>query len=82
MALNGTRNGMRARKASSSFVSRRQSITAGSAERGAALASEASGQRGDFIVRAPDARPEPGSPARATTKFSVTVMAGTEVKCW
>jgi hypothetical protein len=51
LAPSGTRNGMRARKASSSFVSRRQSITAGSAE-------------------------------RASTKFSVTVMAGTEVKCW
>jgi hypothetical protein len=42
---------MRARKASSSFFSRRQSITAGSVE-------------------------------RASTKFSVTVIAGTEVKCW
>ena len=31
----------------------------------AALASVASGQRGDFIVRAPDTRPEPGSSARA-----------------
>jgi glutamate-5-semialdehyde dehydrogenase len=31
----------------------------------AALASEASGQRGDSIVRAPDTRPEPGSSARA-----------------
>jgi tagatose-6-phosphate ketose/aldose isomerase len=31
----------------------------------AALASEASGQRGDPIVRAPDTRPEPGSSARA-----------------
>jgi luciferase family oxidoreductase group 1 len=31
-----------------------------------ALASEASGQRGDSIVRAPDTRPEPGSSARAT----------------
>jgi branched-chain amino acid transport system permease protein len=30
----------------------------------AALASEASGQRGDSIVRAPDTRPEPGSSAR------------------
>jgi iron(III) transport system ATP-binding protein len=30
-----------------------------------ALASEASGQRGDFEVRAPDTRPEPGSSARA-----------------
>jgi glutamate-5-semialdehyde dehydrogenase len=33
--------------------------------RKAALASEASGQRGDSIVRAPDTRPEPGSSARA-----------------
>jgi putative ABC transport system substrate-binding protein len=32
----------------------------------AALASEASGQRGDSIVRAPDTRPEPGSSARAS----------------
>jgi putative tryptophan/tyrosine transport system substrate-binding protein len=31
----------------------------------AALASEASGQRGDFKLRAPDTRPEPGSSARA-----------------
>ena len=31
----------------------------------AALASEASGQRGDSMVRAPDTRPEPGSTARA-----------------
>jgi ATP-dependent Lhr-like helicase len=36
-----------------------------SLERLAALASEASGQRGDSIVRAPDTRPEPGSSARA-----------------
>jgi pimeloyl-ACP methyl ester carboxylesterase len=33
--------------------------------RGAALASEATGQRGDSKVRAPDTRPEPGSSARA-----------------
>ena len=32
---------------------------------GAALASEASGQRGNSILRAPDTRPEPGSSARA-----------------
>jgi tRNA-2-methylthio-N6-dimethylallyladenosine synthase len=31
----------------------------------AALASEASGQRGESIVRAPETRPEPGSSARA-----------------
>jgi hypothetical protein len=36
------------------------------AENAAALASEASGQRGDSLeVRAPDTRPEPGSSARA-----------------
>src|SRR6266446_8982158 len=34
-------------------------------DQGAALASEASGQRGNSIVRAPDTRPEPGSSARA-----------------
>src|SRR5258708_5580013 len=34
-------------------------------DHGAALASEASGQRGNSIVRAPDTRPEPGSSARA-----------------
>jgi quercetin dioxygenase-like cupin family protein len=34
-------------------------------QRLAALASEASGQRGNSIVRAPDTRPEPGSSARA-----------------
>jgi diaminohydroxyphosphoribosylaminopyrimidine deaminase / 5-amino-6-(5-phosphoribosylamino)uracil reductase len=34
--------------------------------RAAALASEASGQRGDSMVRAPDTRPEPGSSARGT----------------
>src|SRR5262245_22305957 len=33
-------------------------------QRLAALASEASGQRGNSIVRAPDTRPEPGSSAR------------------
>ena len=32
---------------------------------GAALASEASGQRGNSVVRAPDTRPEPGSSALA-----------------
>jgi quaternary ammonium compound-resistance protein SugE len=32
--------------------------------RAAALASKASGQRGNFVVRAPDTRPEPGSSAR------------------
>jgi mannose-6-phosphate isomerase-like protein (cupin superfamily) len=34
-------------------------------ERVPALASEASGQRGSSVVRAPDTRPEPGSSARA-----------------
>ena len=34
----------------------------------AALASEASGQRGNSMVRAPDTRPEPGSSARAGAK--------------
>jgi len=34
-------------------------------DQSAALASEASGQRGNSIVRAPDTRPEPGSSARA-----------------
>jgi uncharacterized protein (DUF1800 family) len=34
-------------------------------EHAAALASEASGQRGNLIVRAPGTRPEPGSSARA-----------------
>src|SRR5712692_10348014 len=33
-------------------------------DQGAALASEASGQRGNSIVRTPDTRPEPGSSAR------------------
>src|SRR5215831_4528579 len=34
-------------------------------DQGAPLASEASGQRGNSTVRAPDTRPEPGSSARA-----------------
>jgi hypothetical protein len=38
---------------------------AGTSAARAALASEASGQRSDSIVRAPDPRPEPGSSARA-----------------
>jgi putative tryptophan/tyrosine transport system substrate-binding protein len=37
----------------------------------AALASEASGQRGDSNVRAPDTRPEPGSSARAQSDRKV-----------
>ena len=43
----------------------RQKVTASRFPRRAALASEASGQRGDSIVCAPDTRPEPGSSARA-----------------
>ena len=41
--------------------------------RSAALASEASGQRGDSKVRAPDTRPEPGSSARAVPIVFVNV---------
>jgi DNA-binding GntR family transcriptional regulator len=41
--------------------------------RAAALASEASGQRGNSIVRAPDTRPEPGSSARAGAAVSPRV---------
>jgi iron(III) transport system ATP-binding protein len=41
----------------------------------AALASEASGQRGDSKVRAPDARPEPGSSARAAADGAVAPRA-------
>jgi putative ABC transport system substrate-binding protein len=37
----------------------------------AALASEASGQRGNSQVRAPDTRPEPGSSARAEPTMPV-----------
>jgi Alpha/beta hydrolase domain len=37
--------------------------------RSAALAGEASGRRGDSIVRAPNTRPEPGSSARAGWSF-------------
>src|SRR5262249_41065458 len=39
--------------------------------RTAALASEASGQRGNSIVRAPDTRPEPGSSARGAGRLAV-----------
>ena len=42
-----------------------------------ALASEASGQRGDSLVRAPDTRPEPGSSARAAPA-GVTIRAITD----
>ena len=47
----------------------------------AALASEASGQRGDSIVRAPDTRPEPGSSARGqnnTEPMPLAVLVGPE----
>ena len=52
----------------SSPISIRRDVTVidPTAERRAALASEASGQRGDSMVRVPDTRPEPGSSARAT----------------
>jgi putative tryptophan/tyrosine transport system substrate-binding protein len=40
----------------------------------AALASEASGQRGDSKVRAPDTRPEPGSSARVAQPPAVPVI--------
>jgi multicomponent Na+:H+ antiporter subunit G len=42
----------------------------------AALASEASGQRGDSIVRAPDTRPEPGSSARAALASEASGQRG------
>jgi len=42
----------------------------------AALASEASGQRGNSEVRAPDTRPEPGSSARARTSSRRSVLKG------
>src|SRR5262245_25416921 len=42
----------------------------------AALASEASGQRGNFIVRAPDTRPEPGSSARAALASEASGQRG------
>ena len=45
--------------------------------RPAALASEASGQRGNSIVRAPDTRPEPGSSARDDKAF-LLVPAGAQ----
>jgi tripartite-type tricarboxylate transporter receptor subunit TctC len=43
---------------------------------GAALASEASGQRGNFIMRAPDTRPEPGSSARAALASEASGQRG------
>jgi peptidoglycan lytic transglycosylase len=42
----------------------------------AALASEASGQRGNSMMRAPDTRPEPGSSARGVEGFSQTGLRG------
>jgi hypothetical protein len=45
----------------------------------AALASEASGQRGNFLkVRAPDTRPEPGSSARGRNSACCKVMRTSE----
>jgi putative ABC transport system substrate-binding protein len=44
------------------------------ATRTVALASEASGQRGDSIVRAPGTRPEPGSSARAVPIVFVSAI--------
>ena len=41
----------------------------------AALASEASGQRGDSIVRAPDTRPAPGSSARGARATPYAILA-------
>jgi hypothetical protein len=46
------------------------------AGRDAALASEASGQRGDLIVPAPDTRPEPGSSARAALASEASGQRG------
>jgi GNAT superfamily N-acetyltransferase len=45
----------------------------------AALASEASGQRGDPIVRAPDTRPEPGSSARAALASEASDQRGNSI---
>ena len=42
----------------------------------AALASEASGQRGNSMVRAPDTRPEPGSSARAALASEASGQRG------
>jgi hypothetical protein len=46
----------------------------------AALASEASGQRGDSKVRAPDTRPEPGSSARALASEASGQRSDTKVQ--
>jgi hypothetical protein len=45
----------------------------------AALASEASGQRGNSIVRAPDTRPEPGSSARAALASEASGQRGNSI---
>src|SRR5712692_8039161 len=45
----------------------------------AALASEASGQRGDSVVRAPDTRPEPGSSARAALASEASGQRGDSI---
>jgi 3-isopropylmalate dehydrogenase len=46
----------------------------------AALASEASGQRGDSMARAPGTRPEPGSSARATLGAQGTTLPESAVE--
>ena len=46
------------------------------AQSDAALASEASSQRGDFKVRAPATRPEPGSTARAALASEASSQRG------
>src|SRR6266851_8798834 len=48
-------------------------------DQGAALASEASGQRGNSIVRAPDTRPEPGSSARAALASKASGQRGNSI---
>src|SRR5262245_39340555 len=45
----------------------------------AALASEASGQRGNPIMRAPDTRPEPGSSARAALASEASGQRGNSI---
>src|SRR5262245_3173257 len=45
----------------------------------AALASEASGQRGNSIVRPPDTRPEPGSSARAALASEASGQRGNSI---
>jgi len=48
-------------------------------ERLPALASEASGQRGNSILRAPDTRPEPGSSARAALASEASGQRGNSI---